>query len=250
MLVNGNWQEWGEYDARYAHEFVALDGVEGVRIMNAKGKKNALQISEIYVFSQGEIPAFVQQWQPAPDKVDILFIAAHPDDELLFFGGAIPYYAGEMNKRIQVAYMTCGTSQRRSELLNGLWMCGVRTYPDIGNFWDKYAKTIDKEYAAWGKAETYQRICQLYRQYRPDVVVTHDVNGEYGHAGHLVCADAALKCADWAADETRYIASVNTYGTWQIKKLYRHLGKDNAIEMDWDQPLDAFEGKTGYEVAA
>ena len=31
--------------------------------------------------------------------------------------------------------------------------------------------------------------------------------------------------------------------------MYRHLGDENVIEMDWDQPLEAFGGKTGFEMA-
>ena len=32
-------------------------------------------------------------------------------------------------------------------------------------------------------------------------------------------------------------------------KLYLHMYDQNAIEMDWDQPLSAFGGLTGYQVA-
>jgi hypothetical protein len=81
------------------------------------------------------------------------------------------------------------------------------------------------------------------------VVITHDVKGEYGHGAHLVCADAMQKCVGYAADKSKYTDTVKTYGTWQVKKLYLHMGKENVIEMDWDQPLSAFGGKTGFEMA-
>jgi len=35
-----------------------------------------------------------------------------------------------------------------------------------------------------------------------------------------------------------------------VRKLYLHEYEKNPIVCDWDQPLDAFGGKTGYEVAA
>lgn len=248
VLRNGEWELYGEYDARYAHEYVELDGVDGVKIMNGKGTSHAVQMSEIYVFTEGEIPSWVQRWSDPPEKADILFLVAHPDDEILFFGGAIPSYAGEWGKNVVVAYMTCNTPQRRTELLNAMWKCGLRGYPVIGEFWDKYSKKLDTEYKAWGKAETWSYITGLYRRFKPEVVVTHDVNGEYGHGGHLVCADACVKCADYAADETKYSSSLS-YGTWQVKKVYLHLGTENTIEMDWDRPLSAFDGKTGFEVA-
>ena len=34
-----------------------------------------------------------------------------------------------------------------------------------------------------------------------------------------------------------------------MKKLYLHLYHENPIEMDWHQPLQAYGGKTGYEMA-
>lgn len=249
VLKDGKWTEAGEYEARFAHEYVPLDEVDGVKIMNASGTRNSLKVNEIYVFSQGDIPSWVQRWETPAEKADILFMVAHPDDEILFFGGAIPYYAGELHKNVQVAYLTCNTSERRSELLNVTWYCGVRAYPDVGDLWDKYTKHLDKQYAAWGKKETFTRVCELYRRYRPDVVVTHDVKGEYGHGAHLACADAALRCVEWAADETKYTSSVKEYGTWQVKKLYYHLGSSSLLEMNWDEPLEAFGGKTGFEIA-
>ncbi|MBO2516974.1 MAG: hypothetical protein CW338_06840 [Clostridiales bacterium] len=248
VLRDGEWVLFGEYDARYAHEYVELDGVDGVKIMNGKGTSHALQLNEIYVFTEGAIPDWVQRWNDPPEKADIMFLVAHPDDEILFFGGAIPSYAAEYGKNVVVAYMTCNTSQRRTELLNVMWACGLRGYPVIGDFWDKYSTKLDTEYKAWGKQETWSYITALFRRFKPEVVVTHDVKGEYGHGGHLVCADACVKCADYAADEKKYTGSLS-WGTWQVKKVYLHLGRENTIEMDWDQPLSAFDGMTGFEKA-
>ena len=41
---------------------------------------------------------------------------AHPDDELLWFGGALPTYAGERGMAVQVMYMACNSYLRRLEL--------------------------------------------------------------------------------------------------------------------------------------
>ena len=38
-------------------------------------------------------------------------------------------------------------------------------------------------------------------------------------------------------------------GTWDTPKCYIHLWKENVIDMDWRQPLEAFGGKTAFEVA-
>ena len=67
------------------------------------------------VFSDGELPDWVQQWEPTPKKADLLLLVAHPDDELIFFGGTIPTYAVEKNMNVVVAYMSYSNTTRRSE---------------------------------------------------------------------------------------------------------------------------------------
>ena len=246
---SGKWTTVHESAGAYAHEYVALNGESEIRVTPVSAKQLALTIGEIFAFGEGEVPSYVQQWQPAPEKADLLVLSAHPDDEILFFGGAIPTYAGEKRMNVVVAYMTCGTMERRSELLNGLWEMGVHTYPVINDFWDKYSKKLDTAYQAWGKSKTDQFVVGLLRQFKPEVVLTHDVGGEYGHGAHRVCADALQRAMTTAADSSKFSASASQWGVWQVKKLYLHMGKDNPIEMDWDQPLASFGGRTGYEVA-
>ncbi|MBR1584084.1 MAG: PIG-L family deacetylase [Clostridia bacterium] len=247
---SGKWVTVYTSEGKYAHEYAKLKkGETEIRIRPTGTKQVALTISEIFAYGKGTVPSSVQQWQDAPKKADLLVISAHPDDEILFLGGAIPTYAGERKMNVVVAYMTCGTMERRSELLNGLWEMGVRTYPVIGDFWDKYSKKLDTAYGNWGKTKTQKFVVELYRRFQPEVVLTHDVNGEYGHGAHRVCADAAKACIALAADSAKYSDTAQQYGVWQVKKLYLHLYKENTIEMDWDQPLTAFDGRTGFEVA-
>ncbi len=248
-ISGGSWVTVKESSEAYAHVYVPLDGVSAAKISLTSDKSASLVINELFVFGPGDVPSFVQQWQPAPQKADLLVLAAHPDDEILFFGGTIPYYAAERGMNVVVAYMTCNYVERRSELLNGLWEMGLRTYPDIGTLDDVYSKKLDTGYDKWGKTKTYQRIVELYRRYKPEVVVTHDVNGEYGHGAHRVCADAALHCVVTAADASKFEDTAVAYGVWSVKKVYLHLYGENALEMDWDQPLSTFGGKTGFEVA-
>ncbi|MBQ8080714.1 MAG: PIG-L family deacetylase [Clostridia bacterium] len=62
----------------------------------------------------------------------MLLLSAHPDDELLWFGGTLPTYAGERGKQVQLVYLAHGDARRKNELLDGLWTCGVHAYPVIG----------------------------------------------------------------------------------------------------------------------
>lgn len=238
-------------DTRFLHAYVALSQpAQHVRLAVTSEKKTALRINDLFVLSEGDLPDWVQVWQPTEEKADILFLSTHPDDELIFFGGAIPTYAVEQQRKVVVAYFTRSNTTRSSELLNGLWHMGVRTYPVIGNFKDSYAKNLKAAYkSAGGKGKVNEWIVGLYRQYKPEVVVTQDTNGEYGHKQHMMIADAAQNCIALAANEDEFTASTIAYGTWQVKKLYLHLYPENQITFDWTVPLKSMNGATGIELA-
>ena len=230
---DGKWQTVYEDNAAFAHVYVPVDGEAGVRILLTNGKAAQLVISELYAFGEGEVPAFVQRWQPTVEDADLMVLTAHPDDEAIYFGGTIPYYAGERKMQVLVVYMTANYL-RRSELLNGLWAMGERNYPVIGDFDDRYCRTLSDGYKYWdGRKKVKEFLIGVIGRYRPEVIVSHDVNGEYGHGAHQVCADALLSVVP---------------GT-DVQKLYLHLYAENPIEMDWDQPLSAFGGRTAFEVA-
>ncbi len=238
-------------DTRFLHAYVALpQPAQHVRLAVTSEKKTALRINDLFVLSEGDLPDWVQVWQPTEEKADILFLSTHPDDELIFFGGAIPTYAVEQQRKVVVAYFTRSNTTRSSELLNGLWHMGVRTYPVIGNFKDSYAKNLKAAYkTAGGKGKVNEWIVGLYRQYKPEVVVTQDTNGEYGHKQHMMIADAAQNCIALAANEDEFTTSTIAYGTWQVKKLYLHLYPENQITFDWTIPLKSMNGATGIELA-
>lgn len=238
-------------DTRFLHAYVALpQPAQHIRLAVTSEKKTALRINDLFVLSEGDLPDWVQVWQPTEEKADILFLSTHPDDELIFFGGAIPTYAVEQQRKVVVAYFTRSNTTRSSELLNGLWHMGVRTYPVIGNFKDSYAKNLKAAYkSAGGKGKVNEWIVGLYRQYKPEVVVTQDTNGEYGHKQHMMIADAAQNCIALAANEDEFTASTIAYGTWQVKKLYLHLYPENQITFDWTVPLKSMNGATGIELA-
>lgn len=238
-------------DTCFLHAYVALpQPAQHVRLAVTSEKKTALRINDLFVLSEGDLPDWVQVWQPTEEKADILFLSTHPDDELIFFGGAIPTYAVEQQRKVVVAYFTRSNTTRSSELLNGLWHMGVRTYPVIGNFKDSYAKNLKAAYkSAGGKGKVNEWIVGLYRQYKPEVVVTQDTNGEYGHKQHMMIADAAQNCIALAANEDEFTASTIAYGTWQVKKLYLHLYPENQITFDWTVPLKSMNGATGIELA-
>ena len=255
--TGGNsWKDLQRGDTRFHHMYHALNGETRIRILaeSGSGQNTYMGFNEIFVFGQGETPDWVQRWQPTAEKADILFLAMHPDDDLLFMGGAIATYAVELKKQTIVAYMSYSNTTRRSEALNGLWTLGVRQYPVFLGIRDVWSDTVKD---AWkkvdgGKTALYHLVTELFRKYKPDVVVTHDLNGEYGHAQHKMTAQTAVDCYTQAADPEKDPASAGEYGVWQVQKLYLHLYGDesNQIRFNFDLPLVSLGGKTGMEIAA
>ncbi len=247
---NGNWTDAGHTDGTYLAEYLPLpEGTAFFRIANAPGEKSHFNLIELRVYGAGDIPPEVQQWEPPAEKADLMLVVAHPDDEVLWFGGTLPTYAGELKKTCQVCMMVPTMPYRRLELLDCLWTCGVRNYPVWAGLRDAFSSSLSAQYQHWNKNYVFKIITGWIRRFQPDVLLTHDVRGEYGHGGHRVCADAVKQCLSLAADPKQYADSAKEYGVWDVPKCYIHLYDENVIDMDWRRPLSAFGGKTSFEVA-
>ena len=246
----GEYRDWHTLEGKYLHEFAELPGVTSLRIRIAdESKKEMLTLTEIHLFGPGETPEWVQRWRTA-EKADLMLLCGHPDDDLLWFGGALPVYAGEKGMHVQVVYLARGDAWRNNELLDGLWMCGVRDYPIVSPFHDLRSTDRGEVMRAWGgKNKFYAWFTGILRQTKPEVLITQDVKGEYGHGVHKAASRAAMECPELAADPDYEPETAEECGVWQVKKVYIHLYEENQIRMDWEQPLHAFGGKTGVEMA-
>ena len=244
----GAWRTAAHCDGAYHQAYVDFPPVSGeLRLrFDTHGKSARAGISEIYCYSEGAVDeSVVHIWQPTVEKADLLIAVAHPDDELLWLGGCIPYYAGERQLQVAVMYLTCSHPFRTLELLDGLWHCGVRHYPLLAGFQDVQTTSVEDTYQKWGRANVNAYLINALRTLRPEVVVTHGFDGEYGHFHHVTCAYSVQRTAKMANEENKYSA----LPLWQVKKVYHHGGDNPTTVMDWDQPLTAFQGKTGYDMA-
>jgi len=211
--------------------------------------ESGMQIAEVTLYSEGTLPDEIHDWQSPLDKADLLVVSAHCDDELIFFGGTIPYYAGERKLAVQVVYMANGDRARVDEALNGLWYAGVRNAPVFLPLKDVYTETLRLALLNWDETETTRLLVEQIRRFQPEVIVTHDLNGEYGHGAHMATAHCMVNAVPQAADASMFPDSAEKYGAWQTEKLYLHLYPENQITMDWNRALTAFGGKTALEVA-
>ena len=136
-------------------------------------------------------------------------VHAHPDDEVISTGGALARYAGE---GVQTVVVTCTdgsqgfgpggvlpgepghdldavAATRRKELDRSCSLLGVRHLEVLGY--------RDSGMAGWAGNDSPDAFCNvlveqaasalgvLIERYQPQVVVTYDANGGYGHPDHI-----------------------------------------------------------------
>ena len=171
----------------------------------------------------------MQTWQTLEDGADILLFSTHYDDELLFFGGLIPYYSADRGARVQVVYMTSNYltnfsnyRYRPHEALNGLWECGDHFYPVTNEVRDIGCDTYWEAVNIYGEDGFLEFQVEQIRRFKPLVVVTQAENGEYGHGAHILTALSVERAVEAAADPEQFPESAEKYGVWDTPKTYLH----------------------------
>lgn len=255
--VAGDVRTFGENG--FLHQFLDLEAAFGhaPEAVTLTFDSGDAKLAEVYAFTAGEVPGWVQKWEmPLEGGADLVLFSTHGDDEQLFFTGMLPYYAGEMQYGVQVVYMTGhrNMSVRRShEMLDGLWAVGVTNYPVFGPFGDYNSTSKAAAYQTYrnkniSRDDILSFVVENVRRFRPKVAVGHDLDGEYGHGMHMIYAELLCEAAEIAMDREQFPESAETYGVWDIPKTYLHLYPENQIRMNWDIPLESFDGMTAYEV--
>ena len=206
-------------------------------------------LAEVTVLEKGNVSPVTQMWKPLPDKVDIMLFAAHEDDELLYYGGTIPYYAAQ-GKTVAVVYMSDGGRARYSEALDAMWTAGVEYHPIFLGFSESTSRNYETVVSEWGLDVCEEKVVGLLRRYKPDVVVAPDIDGEGGDNLRKLTSYVVRRAVMLAADETSYEESISTYGLWDPLKTYVHLYEGNALVMDaYDEPLEALGNMTATQRA-
>jgi N-acetyl-1-D-myo-inositol-2-amino-2-deoxy-alpha-D-glucopyranoside deacetylase len=202
----------------------------------------------------------------------LLFVHAHPDDEATSTGATMAHYA---RQGATVTLVTCTrgelgeivapeltglldedpeglAGQRESELADALghlgvhrqhWLGGCGRWRDSG-----MAGRPDNEHpAAFARAdpdEAVRALVAILRAERPQVVVTYDANGGYGHPDHIQANRVTMAALDPAADpgfapelgEPWRVAKV--YWTTLARSLIRHA-VDAGLLSDLEQVPDS-----------
>jgi mycothiol S-conjugate amidase len=163
-----------------------------------------------------------------------MFVHAHPDDESSKGAATMARYVKE-GYRVSVVTLTDGsagdilnpamdrpgvqermTELRAEELARALQILGITDhfalgYKDSGyveDFDGDGSKLADDAFFNVPIAEPVERLAEIIRRERPDVVVTYPEGGGYPHPDHIRCHEVSVQAVDAAADE------------WQVRKLY------------------------------
>lgn len=224
---------------QFLHECIKLDEETNKITINYD---NYVRIKEIFLFNE-TLPNWVQTWNKPLDNADILLFSTHSDDEHLFFAGLIPSMIAS-GKNIQVVYLTHHNDnpKRLDEQLNGLWAVGLRNYPVLGAFPDAYSESLNGainnlSYAGFSLDDVINFQIDIIKSFKPLVVVNHDEAGEYSHGQHILNTHALKEALNLLEDE------------YKPQKVYLHLYEENPITMNYDIPLEYYNGMTAYEVS-
>ncbi len=237
---NALWNTYIELDASSRRITVSTSEAEAV-------------ICELRVYQQGFVPTVVQKWQPLPDDMELFIVTAHKNDETLYFSGTLPLCFSKGQNAGVIVLTECGTRHGQEELFECMWLLGSKWQPIVLRRFDKRT-TLDKEeplLELWGG---YESVCSeltaLVRKYKPEVLLTHDIDGEYGHAAHKLAFKLTYDAVINAANADMYADSYEEYGAWSVSKMYAHLyDKQNRLYLPFDEALDCYGGRSPMDMA-
>jgi len=189
-------------------------------------------------------------------ELTVMAVHAHPDDEVISTGGMLARYAVE---GIRTVLVTCTNGEqgdddggvkpgedghdaaavrdkRLAELRESVAHLGIAHvellgYQDSGmDGWD----TNHDPDAFWNVPveQSSARLAALMERYRPQVVVTYDERGGYGHPDHIQAHRIAVAATE-ATDipDKLYFTAVPRSGIQQMMEYMKSVG------MGWDEEL-------------
>jgi N-acetyl-1-D-myo-inositol-2-amino-2-deoxy-alpha-D-glucopyranoside deacetylase len=167
----------------------------------------------------------------------LLCVHPHPDDETIACGGVLARAVAQGHRTVVV---TCTGGEagdnlagidlageelavhRRRELAAAIAALGVDTHVWLGYRDSGMAGTPANDHPdAFHGAETHEaarRLAAIVRDVRPDVVVSDDVQGTYGHPDHVKAHAVTVAALALAADPDADVEGA----VWRTPKRYVH----------------------------
>jgi N-acetyl-1-D-myo-inositol-2-amino-2-deoxy-alpha-D-glucopyranoside deacetylase len=199
----------------------------------------------------------------------LLLVHAHPDDETIGTGAVMARYAAE---GAQVTLVTCTLGEegevlvpalahlakaegdqlggyRVLELTEAMRALGVTDHRFLGGpgrWRDSGMMGLpenDAPRAFWRAdlAEATRELVAIVREVRPQVLVTYDENGGYGHPDHIQAHRVAMAAVDAAADPA---FAPETGEPWAVAKVYWTAVPRSALQRGIELMIEA--GESGF----
>jgi N-acetyl-1-D-myo-inositol-2-amino-2-deoxy-alpha-D-glucopyranoside deacetylase len=170
------------------------------------------------------------------ERRTLLAVHAHPDDECIGTGGILARYAAEGARTVLVTGTDGAVGEisdpslatpdnlaavRSRELDASVRILGVGRLVKLGYRDSGMAGTADNDNpASFHQAnfdEAVERVVQVMRSEQPQVVVTYDERGGYGHPDHVRAHQVAVAAFEASGDSSRFPAAGPA---WAPAKLY------------------------------
>ncbi|MDL9936445.1 PIG-L family deacetylase [Gordonia sp. ABSL1-1] len=150
----------------------------------------------------------------------LLVVHAHPDDESMWTGGLLAKHVRAGGEADLVMCTWDAGTPRHGELLRAVEILGLPRPPILLRYADDRvpASAPGRErFCAAGFDEQVRTLAGHIRELRPDVVVTYDAFGIYGHPDHVHANRLTCAAVDAAACGTLY---QRNGAPWQVRSLY------------------------------
>jgi N-acetyl-1-D-myo-inositol-2-amino-2-deoxy-alpha-D-glucopyranoside deacetylase len=174
----------------------------------------------------------------------LLLVHAHPDDETINNGVTMAHYAeqgvgvtlvtctlGEEGEILEPVFAQLAADQadqlggyRIAELDRAMRALGVEDHRFLGGpgryrdsgMMGTPANEHPRSFWQADVDEAARHLVAVIREVRPQVLVTYDENGGYGHPDHIQTHRGAMRAAELAADPTLDVEGA----PWEIAKIY------------------------------
>lgn len=172
-------------------------------------------------------------------QLTLMAVHAHPDDESLYMGGVLAHYSDE---RVNTILVTCTRGDlgqisspelnteengrqlgglRDAELRQAIRVLGVRKFYQLGyrdsGLLGAASNDHPRSFHKADMGEAIGRLVRLVRRERPDILISYDESGDYGHPDHIKAHQITVAASQAAADAAAFPEAGDP---WNICKLY------------------------------
>lgn len=173
------------------------------------------------------------------DKLTLMAVFAHPDDEAFSVGGTLAKYAAEgcdvhlvtatRGEAGQIRDPKLATSANLPQVREQELYCACEIY---GIRPPHFLDYVDGQLTIVNQGQAVGKLVRLIRQHRPQVLITFGPDGIYGHYDHIAVHRWTTIAFDLAADPSCFPEQLEgTCEPHQASKLYYQVLPEAVVSM-------------------